>query len=129
MSRRSDFAGPIVATVTATTGVGATQFFEAEDDCVVADVVFNAAGSNAAATVARIFLNNGDDPAVAKNNALIADVTLPVTVLSQSSALTATVLALDWPMRKGQRLMCALGAGASPGWYVAAKVEPPELVV
>ena len=75
MPRRNGFAGPILTAVTATTGIGATEFFAAVEDCVIADVVFNSAGSNAAATVARIFLNNGESPAVAANNCFIADVT------------------------------------------------------
>lgn len=86
-------------------------------------------GTNVA-TVLRIFVNNGSDPANAANNILYAQVTLAATTNSEAAALqmvelpnAATVVdgtAFPLVLPPGYRLYAALGTAVSAGYAVCA---------
>lgn len=72
--------------------------------------------SNASQTVARVFRNNGSDPEVAANNALIGEITIAVNTLSQSSASTPYELPLNVKLAGGvtpERIYVTLGTAAN----------------
>lgn len=72
-------------------------------------------------SVLRVFYNNGDNNATASNNVLIAEVDLPETVASASSALAPAYkdLNLDLPPTASPgRILCCVGTSGTDGWYV-----------
>jgi hypothetical protein len=76
---------------------------------------FKALGTNTA-SVARIFINNGGDPTIAKNNAFYGEQSLPGTT---ANALAATI-DVDYPMNialnPGFRVYVGLGTTVAAGW-------------
>lgn len=69
-----------------------------------------------AASVVRIFLNNGSATTTATNNALIRDVTLPATTASNSAALVPIDIPINAALAPGYRLTMTLGTAVSAGW-------------
>lgn len=88
-------------------------------------VRFRAIGTNVA-TVARVFINNGSTNATAANNVLLTEITLPATVLSETSSLdnqeipnlTDALFPLVLP--PGYKLNVTLGTTVAAGYMVAA---------
>jgi hypothetical protein len=78
----------VTAANTATDGTGNTTtiFTGGANGSMLRGIVFKATGTNAA-TVARIFLNNGSTSATATNNALIGELSLPATTASNSQSI------------------------------------------
>lgn len=76
-------------------------------------------GTNTSATVARVFLNNGSDPAVATNNSLIAEKTIPVNTLSQTAESVPQDIVINQVLRghasTPQRLYVTIGTAAAAG--------------
>ena len=75
-------------------------------------------GTNVA-TVLRVFINNGSTNATAANNSLIAEMTLPVTALSEASAQPDYVLPLNFALPAGYKINCALGTAVAAGFAVS----------
>lgn len=85
-----------------------------------------ALGTNVA-TVLRIFVNNGGTNATATNNALIAEVTLPATTLSEVAALTQQELpnttdttAFPIVLPPGYVLNATIGTTVAAGYALSA---------
>ena len=80
---------------------------------------FKAAGTNAGATVARIFINNGSVNTTATNNTFFDEVALPITT-ANTAGITSP--AIDVPMNialePGFRIYVGLGAAVGGGWTV-----------
>ncbi len=80
---------------------------------------FKAIGSNAA-TVARIYLNNGSVHTTAANNSFYGEISLPLTTAST----TAATIDIDYPMNFALNATFAiyvgLGATVSAGWVCVA---------
>lgn len=76
-------------------------------------------GTNAA-TVFRIFINNGGSAATASNNALFMERTLATTSSTQTAELADNLIQLDLPLPTGYKLLCtigtATGGGTAAGW-------------
>lgn len=74
-------------------------------------------GTNATATVVRIFLNNGSTPTVAGNNALIAEKTIPVNTLTQTAESVAQDIILNQVLKAStttpERLYATIGTAAN----------------
>lgn len=117
----------LTTAVTALTGVGATLFFTAgADGSRIERVRARHLGTNVA-TVLRIFLNNGSDPATADNNSLIAEKTIAANTLSQvaESALNELPTITDptaFPLvvPAGYRLYATIGTTIASGIKVTA---------
>ena len=75
-------------------------------------------GTNVA-TVLRVFINNGSANTTAANNNLIAEVTLPATALSETSAQPDYVLPLNFVLPAGYKINCTLGTAVAAGFAVS----------
>lgn len=113
-----DDVSPILTANTAKDGTGAAALiFEAKAETYVERIIFRPAGSNTA-SVGRVFINNGKNRSVAKNNRLISEVTLASTTLSEVAAMTGQQIDLDLIIPAGYSLYCTLGTTVAAGWYV-----------
>jgi hypothetical protein len=81
----------------------------------VTKLIARALGTNVA-TVLRVFVNNGGVTTTAANNALIAEMTLPATTLSEVAAQPAYELPLGFALPAGYRLFCAIGTAVAAGY-------------
>jgi hypothetical protein len=72
------------------------------------------------ATVLRVFVNNGSANTTASNNALIAEMTLPATTLSEVAALPDYVLPLNFALPAGYKINCTIGTAVAAGHMVSA---------
>ncbi|MBG1232229.1 hypothetical protein [Aestuariivirga litoralis] len=82
-------------------------------------IIARALGTNVQ-TVLRIFINNGSANTTAANNALIAEMTLPATTLSETSAQPAYELPLNLALPPGFKLICTLSTAVAAGYQVSA---------
>jgi len=113
---------------TAKDGTGTTYliFTAGADGARVERIRARAAGTNVA-TVLRLFINNGSDPASAANNILYAEMTMAATTLSEAATLAlyefpntidTTVCPIVLPA--GYRLYVTIGTTVATGYYVSA---------
>ena len=80
-------------------------------------VRFRTLGTNANATAARIWVNNGSTTATAANNTLIDEITLPTTTVSQVAAQSNYELPLNFALPAGYRVYITVAtAPTSAGW-------------
>ena len=100
------------------TGSVSTVFTAGADGAFVQRLVARALGTNVA-TVLRIFINNGGVNTTAANNALIAEMTLPATTLSETVALPPYELALNMALPAGYKLHCTIGTAVAAGYMLA----------
>jgi hypothetical protein len=97
------------------------QVFSAEttNGGYVQRIRFRPLGTNANATVARLWINNGNTTNTASNNVLWDEITLPITTVSQVSALATYELPLNFPLPPSYVLYITVGtAPTSAGWDV-----------
>jgi len=106
---------------TAKDGTGTTLLVftaDATNGGYVEKIRFRAAGTNIA-TVARVFINNGSDPATPANNILYDEVTLAATTLSEVAALANYELPLALALPPGYRIYVTIGTTVAAGYYVS----------
>ena len=77
-----------------------------------------ALGTNAA-TVLRVFINNGGVNTTAANNSLIGELTLPGTTLSEIAAQSDYVLPLNFVLPAGYKINITLGTAVAAGYQVS----------
>ena len=82
---------------------------------------FKASGS-ATATVARVFINNGQATGSIGNNVLFDEITLAATTVIQTAATAVYELPLNIALPAGYRILTTLGTAqvAGGGWHAAA---------
>ena len=104
-----------------TVGTPAIVFSASIDGGFVQRIRFRASGS-ATATVARIFINNGQSTGSLGNNVLFDEITLASTSVSQTAATATYELPLNIALPAGYRILTTLGTvqSAGGGWYAAA---------
>lgn len=79
--------------------------------------------NNTAATVARIWLNNGSTTGTAANSALITEVTIPATTASNSAALPDIIVPINMALPAGYKLYLTLGtAPGGSGQFTATAI-------
>lgn len=71
------------------------------------------------ATVARIWVNNGNPTSVATNNVLFDEVSLASTTLSSTSSQPVYELPLNFALPPSYRLFVTLGATVTGGYHVS----------
>ena len=113
---------------------GLTAANIAKDGTGTVDTVFSADATNGSyiqkliirprgtnvASVIRVFLNNGLTNATAANNALIGEVGLPATTISEVGALAGLELPLNIPVPPGYKINVTLGTAVAGGYAVTA---------
>ena len=80
-------------------------------------VRFRPLGSNAA-TVARVWINNGSDTSTAENNTLWDEIAIALTTVSQTAAQATYELPLNFPLPPSYRLYVTLGTVVAAGFDV-----------
>ena len=78
---------------------------------------FRPLGSNAA-TVARVWINNGGDTTTASNNTLWDEIAIPLTSVSQTAAQATFELPLNFPLPPNYKLYVTLGTVVVAGFDV-----------
>ena len=78
---------------------------------------FRPLGSNAA-TVARVWINNGGDTTTASNNTLWDEIAIPLTSVSQTAAQATFELPLNFPLPPSYKLYVTLGTVVVAGFDV-----------
>lgn len=78
---------------------------------------FRPLGSNAA-TVARVWINNGGDTTNASNNTLWDEIAIPLTSVSQTAAQATFELPLNFPLPPNYKLYVTLGTVVVAGFDV-----------
>jgi hypothetical protein len=101
------------------TGTVANVFTAGADGCFVQKLIARPLGTNVA-TVLRVFVNNGGANATAANNALVAEMSLPATALSETAALPPYELALNLALPPNYKLNCTLGTAVAAGFMLSA---------
>lgn len=71
-----------------------------------------------AASVLRLFLNNGSTPATAANNVLIGEMALPAVANTVVAATPDIVYPLNIAIPPGYRIYAGLGTAVTTGWAV-----------
>lgn len=80
-------------------------------------VRFRPLGTNAA-TVARIWINNGGDTTTAANNSLWDEIAIALTTVSQTAAQATYELPLNFPLPPSYKLYVTLGTAVLAGFDV-----------
>lgn len=106
----------ITAANTATDGTGTVSliFTAGASGSLLPAVRFTHLGTNVA-TVARVFYNNGSDPTVAGNNALIGEKAIAANTLSQTAESIVYDLSLNVVMAASDRIYVTLGTAVAAG--------------
>ena len=80
---------------------------------------FRTLGTNLAASVGRVWLNNGSSTLVAANNVLWDEITLPATTISEVAAQSTYELPLNFALPPSYRIFVTLGtAPNAAGWSI-----------
>jgi hypothetical protein len=110
--------GSLTAANTATNGTGATGrlliFTAGSSGSILPAIRCMHLGTNVA-TLVRIFRNNGSDPEVAGNNALIAEVALAANTVSQTASSAPYSVAANLVLASGERIYCTLATAVAAG--------------
>jgi hypothetical protein len=78
---------------------------------------FRTLGTNLAATVARVWINNGSATGTAANNTLFDEISLPATTVSETAAQANYELPLNFALPPSYRIYVTLGtAPNAAGW-------------
>ncbi len=90
---------------------------DASNGGFIARLRFKSTGTNAA-SVARIYINNGGVNTTAANNTFYGEISLPIT----TATIIAATVELDYPMGfaldPGFRIFVGLGTAVGGGWVV-----------
>lgn len=70
-------------------------------------------GTNASASVARFWVNNGSASTTAANNFLIGEVSLPITTASQTGALAEISIPLNFAIPATYKILGSVGTAAN----------------
>lgn len=114
-------AGPLKTANTAKDGTGTTLTVftaDATNGGFVQKLIARPAGSNVA-TVLRVFVNNGSTSATLANNSLVAEISLPITTLTETAAQPAFELPLNFALPAGYKILVALGTTVSAGYCIS----------
>lgn len=113
------FAPNITLANTAKDGTGTTDlvFTAGADGAFVQKLVIRPRGT-CAATVVRIFLNNGATPGTATNNMLYAEIALASTANIETTSIIGTEFQMNIAIPAGWRIYVALGTAVAGGYAV-----------
>jgi hypothetical protein len=78
--------------------------------------------TNSAATVARVFINNGGSSGTTANNTIFDEITIATNTVSQVAASTNYELPLNFALPPNYTLYVTLGTAPSAGSFIQATV-------
>jgi len=81
---------------------------------------FKAIGTNSAASVARIYLNNGSTNTTATNNSFYGELALPTTTAIATTSTIDLDYTMNFALPAGFTIYVGLGTTATAGWVVTA---------
>jgi len=114
--------GTVATANTLKDGTGASVVVAFTSDATnggwVERIRFKAAGTNIA-TVARVWINNGNTITTGNNNILYDELTLPATTLSETAALPTYELPLNFALPPGYKIATCVATTVSAGYYVS----------
>jgi hypothetical protein len=105
--------------LTSGTIYGPIETAEATNGSRVDFIKVRALGSNAA-TVIRIWLNNGSATGTAANNALYLERTLSATTVSETAELPDIILPLNISLAPSYRIYATFGTAVAAGFHLTA---------
>lgn len=100
-----------------TTGTAFTAFTASATGGYVQRIRFKPLGTNVA-TVARVWINDGDSPSIASNNTLWDDISLPATSNSETSAQPTFELPLNMALPPNYKIIVTLGTAVAAGYTI-----------
>ena len=100
-----------------TSGTAFTAFTSSSTGGYVQRIRFKPLGTNVA-TVARVWINNGDATTTAANNTLWDDISLPATTNSEISALPTFELPINMALPPNYRIIVTLGTAVAAGYTI-----------
>jgi hypothetical protein len=118
LSSHIGWGGSITAantTTDLTTGTVYPIFTGGTNGSYVQKIRFRHTGSNASATVARVWINNGSATTTAANNTLWDEITLAVNTLSQTAASVNYELPLNFAIPANYIIYVTIGTAAAGG--------------
>lgn len=92
----------------------------ATDGSFLQKITIRPKGTNAA-TVVRVFLNNGAVPTTAANNALLEEISIAATTLSEVAAVAGVVYNVNKTIPAGYRIYVTLGTAVAGGLQITAE--------
>lgn len=103
---------------------GASDYTVPADGAILRQLRLAPLGTNAA-SVARLFINNGSTTATAANNRMVTNgISLPATTNSETAGLNSDILVpFDMKLEAGHKLFLTIGTTAAAGWAVIAEIE------
>ena len=101
-----------------TIGTPAIAFSASVSGGFVQRIRFKASGS-ATATVARVFINNGQSTGSAANNVLFDEITLAATTATNTAATATYELPLNFALPVGYRITATIGTAQTTGGWEA----------
>ncbi len=118
-------AGPITTAQISKDGTGVTPapttiFTAGAQGSFIQEVRIRVIGSNASATVMRLFINNGSVHTTIANNILIDEISIPITTLSETAAQNCYSIPCNFALPASYKLMVTFGTGGAAGWRVSA---------
>ena len=111
-----EFNNSISGANTATDGTGTPVylvFTAGTNGSYVQKIRFRHTSSNATATVARIFINNGGATTTAANNVLFDEITIAVNTIVQTAASTNYELPLNFALPPNYIIFVTIGTAAN----------------
>lgn len=119
---RTEWVNGLTAANTAKDGTGTVDTVftaDATNGSYLQKLVIRPRGTNVV-SVLRVFLNNGGTNATAGNNAMIAEIGLPLTTNTEVAALAGLEIPLNIPVPPGYRVQVTLGTAVAGGYAVTA---------
>lgn len=123
LSVKNSWSGAITAADTSLTAPatgGAQVMVAGAEGAFVKRLLVKTLGTNVG-TVLRVFLNNGSALGTPANNALIKEITLPATTISQIAAGIDYEIPLNLQIQSGYKLYAAIGTAVAAGVIVTAE--------
>ena len=112
--------GPLLTANTAMDGTGSvlSVFTAGTNGSYVQRIIARAVGTNAA-SVLRVFINNGSSSSTQANNVLIGEVTLPATTANAAGALQPIEMPLNFALPANYVINVTLGTTVAAGYRVS----------
>ncbi len=123
LSVKNSWSGAITTadtSLTAPSTGGAQVMVAGTEGAFVKRLLVKPLGTNVA-TVLRLFLNNGSAIGTSANTALIKEITLPATTISQLAAGIDYEIPLNLQIQSGYKLYAAIGTAIAAGVIVTAE--------